>query len=172
METVIDDSRLGDSPPLKDYGDEMAAVCQALGIKPKAWQAGGRTLAGAPFWTVQKTESDCRAFVDSQGGRFVGESGFRRRASEPWFEDQRRSHLIFAQYPEPSDAWALEAIKAAAEQGIPCEIRCDSGTWLFRFWSKAWGWLSGLPGEDLGVVVCSGLSHAMACEALTVPSAR
>jgi len=142
METAIDDGRIGDSPLLKDYGEKMATVCQALGIEPDAWQAAGRTREGRFFWTVQETEADCRSFVDRV--------------------DDKLSHLIFGQYPELSDAWALEAIRAAADCGVPCELRYDSGIWLFRFWSTTWGWLTGLPGSELGAVVCSGLSHAIA----------
>lgn len=152
METVIDKGRGGDFPQLDGYDEKMATVCQALGIEPESWQVRGRTLEGVPFWARLTAEDLCWAFVDR-------------------IED-KRSHLIFARYPEPTDAWALEAIKAAAEQGMPCEIRCDSGTWLFRFWSKTWGWLSGLPGAELGAVVCAGLSYALACEALTGRSAR
>lgn len=156
METVIDEGRLGDWPPLEDYGEKMATVCQALGIEPKGWQAGGRTLEGVPFWTVQETEEKCRFFVDSQRVGVVG-------------KDQRYSHLIFARYPEPTDAWALEAIKVAEVIGIRVELSRRSGLWQIACW-QAGRHLGASFGKSLGRLVVSVLSVAL--KSLTGPSAR
>jgi hypothetical protein len=156
---VIDEGRVGDFPQLDGYDDEMAAVCQALGIEPESWQVGGRTLEGAPFWALLTAEALCWAFVDRIEGK--------------------RSHLIFARYPEPTDAWALEAIRAAEVVGIRVEVTRVARTWgVMCYWlgDAASVWADPNLGEAVVAVLSVALKFVSepggVLEAPTGPSAR
>jgi len=124
----------------KDYGDKVAMVCQALGIAPKAWQCGGRTLEGVPFWTVRKTEEECRSFVDQIKDKL--------------------SHLVFALYPEPTDSWALEVMAAAYDKGVRVEVSIAAMSWfvLCHWEGKPAGMGSG---HELGPAMAEALAVAL-----------
>lgn len=147
----IDEGTVGDFPQLDGYDEKMATACQALGIEPESWQVGGRTFEGVPFWALLTAEDLCWAFVDRIEGK--------------------RSHLIFARYPEPTDAWALEAIRAAQGQGFEVQLRA----WALEQWWSVQVWnpppdaatgrrgiiVGSDDGPDLGPAVAIALLQAL-----------
>lgn len=112
-------------PALTEYDDRQAAVCLALGIAPKAWQVSGRMRDGRFFSSVVSTEKGCQSFVAAY---LVGQDD----------ETRAHSHLICAQYPELSDAWALEAMRVAMRRGLDVSLRCRAAVDPGR------GWLAGV----------------------------